>query len=278
MNPILQRFNHKGFCQSYLPRFVPFTEVEFLRPPDDTWCICCGSSKKDPAGKIVHHVFCKAAEEEVCRSQFKTTFTELKTMSVDGLIVRASKIAAEAHREMARKFSGDPYIFHPMKVAGRVMLLSGATPVEIAAAWLHDTLKPAEDAAGPPMSTQDLSDRGMPPIVVDMVLALCPPTWAMEKANRENLKAEERSRIEREWFGRQNEWVQRIKLVDRIENLMDLSWKDKDYMNSYCVESRALVEKIGSVDEHLKAEAIAAIDYYEGELLNIMMHERGFDH
>jgi len=271
MNPILQRFNHKGHCRSYLP------------PPTDrnTWCTRCGASLHDSSGKIVHQVWCRRGERDVTirkdlkdDGRFKTTFTEQKPMSVDGLIVRASKIAAEAHREMILKVTGDPYIHHSMRVAGRTMLLHGSTPVEIAAAWLHDTLKPYEDAAGPPMSTQDLEERGMPPLVIKAVLELTPPSWTLPKAQRMEMKRDERIKSDHLWFQKGGIWTQRIKLIDRIDNLLNLSWKEKDHMTSYCLESRDFVERLGEADPALKHEALEIINYYEKELHASMMAER----
>jgi hypothetical protein len=49
------------------------------------------------------------------------------------------KLAAWAHHNQYDK-SGNPYIFHPQRVAHRVAV-SGASFHQVAAAWLHDTVE-----------------------------------------------------------------------------------------------------------------------------------------
>lgn len=53
------------------------------------------------------------------------------------------KLAAWAHRNDPPRRGGDPYIFHPMRVAHHVALC-GASFHQVAAAWLHDTVEDTE--------------------------------------------------------------------------------------------------------------------------------------
>ena len=55
------------------------------------------------------------------------------------LVVRAYKVAEEAHRGQTRK-SGDAYITHPIAVA-TILAEIGMLPVTLAAALLHDTVE-----------------------------------------------------------------------------------------------------------------------------------------
>ncbi|WP_051633129.1 RelA/SpoT family protein [Thermonema rossianum] len=57
-----------------------------------------------------------------------------------GLIKRAFKMAAEAHKDMRRK-SGEPYIFHPLAVAQICVEEMGLGATSIAAALLHDVVE-----------------------------------------------------------------------------------------------------------------------------------------
>lgn len=60
----------------------------------------------------------------------------------DDLILRAARLAAVAHNGQMRKWvhlNADPYISHPMRVAGLVALSLQSTPAMVAAAWLDTT-------------------------------------------------------------------------------------------------------------------------------------------
>ena len=117
-------------------------------------------------------------------------------VSVDGLILKASKIAAFAHKGQIRKYSNDPYILHPMRVAGRVMLLEDAGPIEVATAWLHDVI---EDT---PVTRDELLSSGMPEEVVENVISLSNPSRLMKGKSRI-----ERKSVERAWLSIQSVWV-----------------------------------------------------------------------
>lgn len=299
-NPVFAKVRHKPYCK---------LDAELHSVPPEAFCSRCGSGRKgergeilhqewcsyrespdnvggtcprcycavkegSPNSKIVHRPYCVFYETESSTKPFKTDFSEIKTMSVDGLIMRASKIAAEAHKSHTRWWSGDPYILHNMRVAGRVMLLMQSTPLEIATAWLNDVLKPfgTED---PPMTTDGLADRGMPRQVIDMVVALTSPSNCLAKG--QTLSAEKLRDMDLKWFKTQAAWIKRIKLLVRIDNLTELSWKDKDYMSNYCADTKKLLEAIGDADPVLAEEANHIIEYYEKELLNIAVHQGGWE-
>jgi hypothetical protein len=60
----------------------------------------------------------------------------------DDMILRAARLAAVAHNGQMRKWvhlNADPYISHPMRVAGLVALSLQATSAMVAAAWLDTT-------------------------------------------------------------------------------------------------------------------------------------------
>lgn len=248
-HPIFLYVNHKETCSSW------GTEE------GGKVCKHCGSRAYEQSGKMIHRPVCPfyLALDVDPRSGLQSLIEhDLKgdLVSVDGFIVRAAKIASEAHHGQTRKYTNDPYIFHPMRVAGRVTLLFKATPIEIAAAWLHDVF---EDSA---MREKDLADRGMPDSVIAYVRALTNPSKEMPKG----VPRATRKATDFEHLAKQSVWVKTIKLIDRIDNLMELSWQDKEFMALYCRESRGLVEALGEVDEDIKKEILNIIDYFEHEL------------
>lgn len=261
-NPIFLSISHLTTCKSW-----GSLEGLSIHSPEG-WeafqCQYCKSETYEPlSGRLAHYPICRyyqaldTAPLKSVRAEEGNDFLKgLTTMSVDGLIIRACKIASEAHRGQTRRYTGDPYVLHPMRVAGRVMLLISATPVEIAAAWLHDVLEDSK------LTEKDLEDRGMPNSVIKLVMALTNPSKSMpEETPRATRKA-----VDFEHLAKQSPWVKKIKMIDRIDNLTEMSWHDKDFMAIYCQESRGLAEAIGDADEDLKKELISLIDYYENEL------------
>lgn len=79
------------------------------------------------------------------------------------LVHTAMLLAEVAHFGQFRRDGDTPYSIHCHDVASRV---SGEPPEVVATAWLHDVL---EDS---PLTAKDLSDEGIPPVVVEAVQAL----------------------------------------------------------------------------------------------------------
>ena len=223
-----------------------------------SYCASCGSTRVHPFFmRIEHKESCSTSgPRSIGRTYLPTPKMEIKTMSVDGLIIRACKIASEAHRSQKRRYSNDPYILHPMRVAGRVTLLMNAGPVEIAASWLHDVL---EDSG---MKEKDLEDRGMPKEVIDYVVALTNPSSRMDKT----VPRAQRKVKDIEHLAKQNTWVKKIKLIDRLDNLIELSWDDISFMDLYCQETKLLVDAIGDADKEIADELKALVNFYEEEI------------
>ena len=60
------------------------------------------------------------------------------------MIRRAARVADRIHAKQRRKGNGQPYILHPIRVAGRVATLEVATDEMVAAAFLHDVIEDTE--------------------------------------------------------------------------------------------------------------------------------------
>ncbi len=124
------------------------------------------------------------------------------------LIAAAASLAEYAHAGQVRKYTGQPYIIHPLRVAGAVSLLHGATDDMIAAAWMHDVL---EDTC----VSLDQIDRATNSATASLVLQLT--SGKFPDLNREQRKA-----IQREKLAKASLHAQLIKCCDRIDNLNDL--------------------------------------------------------
>ena len=117
----------------------------------------------------------------------------------------AEEIAREAHEGQTRKFSLDPYITHPERMAK-------AAPTNLlkAASWLHDVIEDTKFTAA------DLLQRGITNSVVELVLAV---------TRRDNETYVEF--IERIYNHSQE--ARDLKIIDSSDNMSDLSTSDSLY-------------------------------------------------
>ena len=163
----------------------------------------------------------------------------------------AAQLAAEAHKGQTRKWGhkNDPYILHPMRVAGRVAIHRFATEKMVAAAWLHDVLEDTK------LTEKDLLFRGFGPVAI-LVTELTNTSKGM------NLCRSERKRIDRERLKNVSWEARLIKLVDRLDNIRDTNSDPetpKDFDTMYRQESLLLLDVLKGTDIELEAELAIAI-------------------
>lgn len=158
-------------------------------------------------------------------------------MSERPLIERASAYATRAHAGQLRKYTNEPYITHPQRVADRVATLYGAKDHAVAAAWLHDVLEDCPDfAPGIFLS--------FPVAVADLVREL---TKSRPELNRKARKALDRAHIAEASY-----WARIIKAVDRIDNLDEMQGAASDFLEVYSRESLLLADALDCNDHVLK--------------------------
>ncbi len=158
------------------------------------------------------------------------------------VVKEAALFAAEKHGGQKRKFSEDPYIFHPGRVAMRMTLL-GASDDEIAAAWLHDVV---EDC--------DVSIADIESVFGSYVARLVDGmTNRYKKSSFPDLNRAERKRREKVRIQSETLAVKRIKLVDRIDNLREVDPQD-EFTEVYVAESNDLLEVLRGTDQSLEDE------------------------
>lgn len=149
-------------------------------------------------------------------------------------IIQAAQFAHQAHKDQFRKYTKvkTPYIYHPMRVAGMVMIFSQSEMVEEMAmvAWLHDVL---EDT---PTTPDDLR-KFCSGAVVEWIKDLTNPS------KDKNLPRAERKAMDREHIAKLSKPVKIIKLIDRIDNLIDMRDAPADFMKLYRAESLLLLNE-----------------------------------
>ena len=160
-------------------------------------------------------------------------------------ILRAARLAGEAHLGQYRKWghANDPYIWHPMRVAGMVMLVENATPEMVMAAVFHDVLEDTK------LTESDLIAKGFGGDVVYFVEALTNPSKGT------GLPRSERKAMDRQHLAGASWEVKVIKLADRLDNLLEMRndpATPEDFMEVYKGESRLLLATLKGTNNELE--------------------------
>lgn len=157
------------------------------------------------------------------------------------LETRALQFAALAHEGQKRKYTGEPYINHPIAVA-ELVRGAGGTPAMIAAAYLHDVV---EDCG---VSQSDVSiEFGFD--VSALVYYLTDASIGMTG----NRKA--RKEIDRAKLAKAPPAAKTIKLADLIDNTKTIADRDPKFWEIYREEKRLLLDVLQEGDRDLWNQA-----------------------
>lgn len=167
------------------------------------------------------------------------------------LIDFACVFAAKAHGEQKRKYTGEPYIVHPIEVAQIVASVTDDCEA-ICAAFLHDVV---EDT---PVTLQQISDAGFGPTIAKLVEELTDVSQPSD-GNRAT-----RKRIDREHLAKASPRAQTVKLADLISNSRGIIKNDPNFAPTYMHEKRLLLNELIWGDGTLYAEACQIVDDYFG--------------
>lgn len=166
------------------------------------------------------------------------------------LVHKAFVYAAAAHAAVGqkRKYSGEPYIVHPVEVCSRVSEIDH-TKEMLAAALLHDVVEDTE------VSIEEI-ERMFGITVANLV------SWLTDiskpgDGNRAMRKAMDRAHTQAAPFA-----AQTIKLADLIANTRDITEADKSFAKVYMAEKRAMLEGMKG-DKILMAEAWSLVEAWE---------------
>lgn len=145
------------------------------------------------------------------------------------LIIEAKKFATYQHGAIdhRRKYTNEPYIVHPARVAMAVDLVNG-TPAMVAAAWLHDTVEDTD------ATIEDIYSNFGP--TVGMYVAGLTDVAKPEDGNRAA-----RILINTAHTSIQCAAVKTIKLADSYDNVHDIMQHDKKFAATYMQEKRDLL-------------------------------------
>lgn len=146
---------------------------------------------------------------------------------------KALEFAREAHGDQLRKYGDEPYIQHPIRVAGLVRTVPHTTEM-ICAAYLHDVV---EDT---PVSIRDIQRK------FGQKVALLVDELTDEYVKEKYPHLNRRKRKEKEVVRQSNisKAAKTIKLADVIDNTRDIIQNDLGFARRYIPEMAALTKAL----------------------------------
>lgn len=156
-------------------------------------------------------------------------------------IDKAKELAGKAHQGQFRKYSGLPYIVHPIEVANIVATVPHTDDM-IAAALLHDVVEDCD------YTIEDIADLVSPEVavLVEGMTEVSSPEDGNRKARKE---------LDRAFLAQQSAEVQTIKYADIISNTQDIRANDPSFAKVYIEEMKLLLDAIDKGDPTLYAKA-----------------------
>lgn len=172
---------------------------------------------------------------------------------MDNLEIGAAfEFARLAHGEQKRKYTGEPYIHHPMEVANIVMGVTQDREV-IAAAYLHDVIEDTH------FGYTDLLIR-FGSRVAKLVQEVTDQSKPSD-GNRAKRKA-----MDRDHLAKASPEAQTIKLADMISNTPSIMAYDRAFAKVYIPEKRLLLGVLSRGDWRLFERATQAVEAAEVSL------------
>lgn len=186
------------------------------------------------------------------------------------ILVEAVEYAAEKHRGQLRKYTGEPYINHPLSVAAIVGLYLPGNEEAQAAAVLHDTI---EDCGVTPAEIGTRFGHQVASLVV-CNSSFCNSPNLLESPMAENgrrvlasYNRATRKAIDARWYATGSLVAQTIKVCDLIDNTNSIVLHDPKFAQVYLGEKRALLAVLDRALPQTRAFALNQIKIAEAILL-----------
>lgn len=169
------------------------------------------------------------------------------------LIDAALEFATKAHDGQVRKYTGEPYINHPIEVAKIVASVTDDCEC-ICAALLHDVI---EDCG---VTKKDLIDYGFGFTIAEMVCQLS------DVSKPEDGNRAERKRIDREHTANAWDKTKTVKLADIISNTKSICEHDPEFARVYMAEKEMLLCVLDGGSPDLLRECWEIVACYKASL------------
>lgn len=178
--------------------------------------------------------------ERLKHGEFARTISSHAPLA-EAVILRAASFANKAHAGQLRKWfkSPEPYVLHCGRVASIVSMAPWGTVDAVCAAWLHDVI---EDTGF--SSAEIKAEFG--PRITGLVVELT-NTSKLTDGNR-------RTRKELDWkrIATVSPLAKKIKLCDRIDNILSCDEAPADWRTLYAEESEQLLRVLCGTDVSLE--------------------------
>lgn len=164
------------------------------------------------------------------------------------VVAAALRFATKAHRGQPRKYTGRPYIEHPIRVA-QLCLDQRLPDAVIAAAFLHDVV---EDCGVSILTLACEFGADVAQLVSEVTDVSRP-----EDGNRDARKAKDRAH-----YASASPHGMSIKLADLIDNTHDIVPHDPEFARLYLAEKRLLLPLLKGGNKWLwrRANALAHVE------------------
>lgn len=156
----------------------------------------------------------------------------------------AIEFATEAHEGQQRKYTGEPYVNHPIEVSTLLRAVPNCTPEMEQAAVLHDVLEDTD------VTEAELREK-FGDVVTDLVVELTQPRGT---GHRKERVAKETYRL-----FHISPQAQTIKYADIICNSADIAEQDPDFAKTYLLEKLKHITVMGRGNGRLRQQAYATI-------------------
>jgi len=165
------------------------------------------------------------------------------------IIEKAIAFATEAHEGQVRKYTGLPYIIHPLAVASKVAEVTDDKNM-YCAAILHDVVEDTK------FSLDDIK-YSFGADIEELVF------WLTDISQPKHGKRSVRKSIDREHIGRAPKEAKTIKLADLIHNTQSIVKHDERFAKVYMQEKRLLLDVLQEGNEELHKQASHIVFEYE---------------
>ena len=145
------------------------------------------------------------------------------------LISKAKQFATEKHKNQVRKFSGEPYVNHPIRVSQLVLKYSKEDNLSkmVAAALLHDTVEDTD-------TTYAEIQKEFGPAVAVLV---------KELTSEPDIKESKAEYLSNKMFMMSDQALL-IKLADRLDNVTGIKNTPVEFSQRYIKETKIILESL----------------------------------
>jgi (p)ppGpp synthase/HD superfamily hydrolase len=177
------------------------------------------------------------------------------------MIERALQFAEHAHRGVGqkRKYTGEPYVVHPIEVMGLIVAYANFTYQHenvLVAALLHDVVEDTN-------VTLEQIEATFGAEVARFVDGLTDKFVSGYEENGVVLNRRQRKKAEAGRLSATCEVVQTIKCADLLSNSRTIVQFDPDFAKTYIPEKRAILEQLTKADRALWNAAMQQLELSE---------------